>query len=76
MTDIRSAGCDLLTLGQYLQPTREHLPVQRFIPPEEFEEMRLVALSLGFKAVAAGPHVRSSYRAGHLFRMAAEATLE
>lgn len=61
--DLRRAGCSLLTLGQYLQPTRRHLPVHRFVPPDEFEEWRKVALDLGFAEVASGPFVRSSYRA-------------
>lgn len=70
MSDIRKAGCDLLTLGQYLQPTTAHLTVKRFVHPEEFEELRKSAFELGFKGVAAGPHVRSSYRAGHLYQSA------
>ncbi len=68
--DLRRAGCDLLTLGQYLQPTRAHLEVARFLPPEEFEALRQEALALGFAAVAAGPFVRSSYQAEQLFRAA------
>ncbi len=63
LRDLREAGCGLLTLGQYLQPTRKHLPVHRFVPPSEFEEWRGVALDLGFGEVASGPFVRSSYRA-------------
>lgn len=63
LRDLRRAGCDLLTLGQYLQPTRRHLPVRRFVHPDEFEEWRRVALDLGFAEVASGPFVRSSYRA-------------
>ena len=61
--DLRRAGCDLLTLGQYLAPSPGHAPVERFVPPEEFEHWRTVAAGLGFAAVAAGPVVRSSYRA-------------
>ncbi|MGI9537777.1 MAG: lipoyl synthase [Desulfocapsaceae bacterium] len=68
MRDLRAAGCEILTIGQYLQPTSDHLPVTRFVPPEEFDELKKVAGELGFGAIAAGPHVRSSYRAGHLFR--------
>ena len=68
MSDLRAAGCDILTIGQYLQPTADHLPVSRFVPPEEFEELEALARELGFGAIAAGPHVRSSYRAGHLYR--------
>ncbi len=63
LRDLRQAGCSLLTLGQYLQPTRRHLPVHRFVHPDEFEEWRRVALDLGFAEVASGPFVRSSYRA-------------
>jgi lipoic acid synthetase len=70
MQDIRAAGCDLLTIGQYLQPTAAHLPVKRFIPPPEFEELQERAMEIGFLAVASGPHVRSSYRAGHLYHQA------
>jgi lipoic acid synthetase len=61
--DLRAAGCKTLTLGQYLQPTPEHLPVERFVPPSEFDDLRLRALSLGFTHVASGPFVRSSYHA-------------
>jgi len=53
----------MLTLGQYLQPSKHHLPVKRYVTPEEFEELRIVALSLGFDQVASGPMVRSSYHA-------------
>jgi lipoic acid synthetase len=59
-------NCQMLTLGQYLQPTREHLPVERFIPPEEFEAWRQTALEMGFSEVASGPFVRSSYHAEEL----------
>ncbi len=72
MHDIRECGCEILTLGQYLQPSSSHLPVRRFVPPEEFDELREIALDMGFGAVAAGPHVRSSYRAGYLFRSLAQ----
>ena len=61
--DLRSAGCDILTLGQYLQPTLKHLPVSDYITPEAFEEYGEHARSLGFKHVASGPMVRSSYHA-------------
>jgi lipoic acid synthetase len=68
LQDLREAGCEILTIGQYLQPTAKHLPVSRFVPPEEFEDLKEIARTLGFGAIAAGPHVRSSYRAGHLYR--------
>ena len=63
MQDLRAAGVDLLTLGQYLRPTVNHLPVERFVRPEEFEQFRAQALELGFLECVAGPLVRSSYRA-------------
>jgi lipoyl synthase len=63
LSDLREAGVDIVTLGQYLQPTREHLPVERFYAPEEFDALRDHAYSLGFQYVASGPLVRSSYRA-------------
>ena len=70
LPDLRRVDCDLLTIGQYLQPSRDHLPVARFVPPEEFAELRDEALALGFRAVAAGPFVRSSYQAETLYREA------
>ncbi len=63
LDDLRSCGVDIVTLGQYLQPTREHLPVERYYTPEEFAELREYAFSLGFRHVEAGPLVRSSYHA-------------
>lgn len=65
--DLRRAGCSLLTLGQYLAPTRGHYPVVRYLPPAEFAELRGEALSLGFRHVEAGPLVRSSYHAEEQF---------
>lgn len=72
--DLRRVGCDMLTLGQYLQPTVEHLPVERFVPPEEFDEIGNLARKLGFAMVASGPFVRSSYHAGEMVADAAFAT--
>jgi len=63
MRDLVAQGARILTLGQYLQPTREHLPVERFVPPEEFAEYRRLGLEMGFQHVEAGPLVRSSYHA-------------
>jgi lipoic acid synthetase len=63
MRDLRALGCDLITLGQYLRPTVNHLPVQRYVSPAEFEAYRARALELGFLECVAGPMVRSSYRA-------------
>jgi lipoic acid synthetase len=68
LADLRNAGCRFLTLGQYLQPSREHLPVARFVPPEEFEQWKQSALQMGFAEVASGPFVRSSYHAKELFQ--------
>jgi len=72
-SDLRSAGVDLLTIGQYLRPSPEHLPVARYVPPEEFDRLRTVALAAGFAGVEAGPLVRSSYRAEELYRRACAA---
>ena len=63
MRDMRAHDIDMITMGQYLQPSRNHLPVARFVPPEEFEEYGHYAEELGFKSVASGPLVRSSYHA-------------
>ena len=61
--DLRAHGCDILTLGQYLQPSPRELPVQRYLPPAEFAELRVATLKLGFRHVESGPLVRSSYHA-------------
>ena len=67
MQDLRQAGCRMLTLGQYLQPTRHHLPVVRYVEPAEFASLREAGLKLGFAHVEAGPLVRSSYHAAEQF---------
>ncbi|MEW6672940.1 MAG: lipoyl synthase [Thermodesulfobacteriota bacterium] len=67
LRDLRDSACDLLTLGQYLQPTKAHLPVGRYVAPEEFRRLEKTALSMGFRRVASGPFVRSSYHAGELY---------
>ena len=67
MRDLRAVECDILTLGQYLRPTEKHLPVEEFVRPEVFAELEAIGLQLGFKFVAAGPLVRSSYKAGEFF---------
>jgi lipoic acid synthetase len=67
MEHLREVGCDFLTIGQYLQPTKKHLRVDAFIPPEQFEAYRAIGLELGFAYVASGPLVRSSYKAGEFF---------
>lgn len=64
--DLRAVGCDMLTMGQYLQPSAEHLKVERYLPPEEFTEIGDQAKALGFAMVASGPFVRSSYHAGEM----------
>jgi lipoic acid synthetase len=72
MADLRSAGCDLLTITQYLRPSLRHHPVERWVKPEEFVELREEALAMGFAGVMSGPLVRSSYRAGRLYAQAIE----
>lgn len=68
MNDLRQQQVDILTLGQYLQPTKNHLPVARYVTPERFIELREIGLSKGFFEVASGPLVRSSYRADRVFK--------
>lgn len=67
LRDLHAAGCRILTLGQYLQPTRQHLPVVRYVSPAEFSQWRTEALAMGFAAVASGPFVRSSFQAKEVF---------
>jgi lipoic acid synthetase len=75
LLDLRSAGCDLITITQYLRPTNRHHPVERWVKPEEFVELAAEAKEIGFLGVMSGPLVRSSYRAGRLYKeaMAAKA---
>ena len=68
MADVRGWDVDILTIGQYLQPSRNHLPVERFYTPEEFEELKVFGLELGFKWVESAPLVRSSYQAAEQVR--------
>ena len=70
LRDLRCAGCEIVTIGQYLAPSPEHLSVARYVPPEEFDELRQEALRLGFRAAASGPFVRSSYCAEQVFQNA------
>ena len=72
MRDLRGVGCDLLTIGQYLRPSQNHHPIARFYTPAEFDELRVIGESLGFKHVASGPLVRSSYHADQQHAAAAE----
>jgi len=68
LKDLLDSGCRILTIGQYLQPSKAHLPVARFIPPAEFENWKTTALQMGFCEVASGPFVRSSYHAHELYQ--------
>jgi lipoyl synthase len=67
MKDLRDAGCDLITIGQYLQPSAHHHPVRQYVTPEQFEEYSNIAIELGFLAVVAAPLVRSSYKAAAMY---------
>ena len=67
LRDLRNISCDVVTFGQYLRPTPRHLPVQKYLTPDEFDKWKEIALSMGFLYVASGPLVRSSYRAGEYF---------
>ena len=69
-SDLRTAGCDILTLGQYLAPSGNHLPVEEYVSPAEFERWETELRGLGFREVFAGPYVRSSYHAGETYRKA------
>jgi lipoic acid synthetase len=70
LRDLHAAGCRLLTLGQYLQPTKAHRPVHHFVPPADFDRYAVMAREIGFLGVASGPMVRSSYRADELLKLA------
>jgi lipoic acid synthetase len=70
LADLRSVGCELITITQYLRPSLRHHPVERWVEPTEFEELEVEARQLGFSGVMSGPLVRSSYRAGRLYREA------
>jgi lipoic acid synthetase len=70
LVDLRGAGCDLITITQYLRPTNRHHPVERWVKPEEFVELAAEAKEVGFLGVMSGPLVRSSYRAGRLYKEA------
>ena len=72
LADLREAGCDLVTITQYLRPSPRHHPVDRWVTPDEFAELGDAALAQGFAGVMSGPLVRSSYRAGRLYRAAME----
>ena len=72
LVDLHSAGCDLITITQYLRPTNRHHPVERWVKPDEFVELAKEAEEIGFSGVMSGPLVRSSYRAGRLYKQAQE----
>ena len=63
LSDLIRYGCDMVTIGQYLQPSSEHMPVDRYVTPEEFEQYKLIAEAAGFRQVQSAPFVRSSYHA-------------
>jgi lipoic acid synthetase len=73
LRDLHGAGCDLLTITQYLRPSPRHHPVTRWVDPQEFVEIQAEAEALGFAGVLSGPLVRSSYRAGRLYAQAVQA---
>ena len=73
LRDLHAAGCELITITQYLRPSPRHHPVERWVKPEEFVEMKDEADEIGFAGVMSGPLVRSSYRAGRLYQQAMEA---
>jgi lipoic acid synthetase len=73
LVDLHEAGCDLITITQYLRPSVRHHPIERWVKPEEFVELQAEAEQIGFAGVMSGPLVRSSYRAGRLYRQAMEA---
>jgi lipoic acid synthetase len=72
LKDLHNAGCDLITITQYLRPTNRHHPIARWVKPNEFVELAEEAKAIGFAGVMSGPLVRSSYRAGRLYREAME----
>jgi lipoic acid synthetase len=69
LRELRVAGVDFVTLGQYLQPSPRHVPVREYVPPARFDEFASIGRDMGFAYVAAGPLVRSSYKAGEFFAM-------
>ena len=72
LRDLHAAGCELVTITQYLRPSARHHPVERWVRPEEFVALQEVAEEIGFAGALSGPLVRSSYRAGRLYRQALE----
>ena len=76
MKDLRGVGCDLLTIGQYLLPSEAHVPIARYYTPSEFQQLKVIGESLGFKHVASGPLVRSSYHADEQYAAATESRVD
>jgi len=72
MVDLRQAGCDVLTIGQYLPPSLRHHKLVRYVPPEEFEEYQNIGKEMGFISVISGPLVRSSFHAAEMYRVAVQ----
>jgi lipoic acid synthetase len=66
--DLKGVNCDIVTLGQYLSPSPQHVPIERFVHPDEFKELEQIGLEMGFLAVSAGPLMRSSYNASHTYK--------
>jgi lipoic acid synthetase len=76
LRDLHESGCELITITQYLRPSPRHHPVERWVKPEEFVQLQQEAEQIGFSGVMSGPLVRSSYRAGRLYRQAIEARVD
>jgi lipoic acid synthetase len=72
MADLRQAGCDVLTIGQYLPPSLRHHKLVRYVPPKEFEEYQNIGKEMGFISVISGPLVRSSFHAAEMYRLAVQ----
>ena len=67
LRDLRAAGCSIVTIGQYLQPSKDQISIKEYVPPERFKDYEAAGLKMGFTRVFAGPYVRSSYKAGEVF---------
>ena len=75
LRDLRDVGCNIVTIGQYLQPTKAHLPVERYYHPREFEDLKGIGMRMDFDWIESGPLVRSSYQADYAFRQAVNSSL-
>ncbi|PIA40789.1 hypothetical protein AQUCO_02400096v1 [Aquilegia coerulea] len=67
MEKVREAGVDVMTFGQYMRPSKRHMPVSEYVTPEAFEQYRILGMDMGFRYIASGPMVRSSYKAGEFY---------